>query len=122
MPIPSQYLPVMPYLILQDTAGFHQFMKDVFMAADQLIIPGESGHIQHGELKVGAAVIMFAEATDQWRVMPAGMFIYVETLDAIYERAIAAGAKSLMPPDHKDYGYTAGVQDSWGNQWWLVQV
>ncbi|MBL7756972.1 MAG: VOC family protein [Chitinophagaceae bacterium] len=121
MNIPQQYLPVMPYLILPDAAAFHVFMKEVFGAEDQLIMPDEAGRIMHGELRVGDAVIMFAEATEQWRAQAAGMFIYVENVDNIYNNAIKAGARDLMAPQQRDYGYTAGVQDRWGNQWWLVQ-
>lgn len=122
MTIPQQYLPVMPYLILPDAAAFHVFMKEVFSAEDQLIVPDEQNRIiMHGELRIGAAVVMFAEASGQWRVQPAGMFIYVENVDTIYQNALKAGSADLMPPQQRDYGYTAGVQDRWGNQWWLVQ-
>ncbi|MFT3677518.1 MAG: VOC family protein [Chitinophagaceae bacterium] len=121
MTIPEQYLPVMPYLILPDAAAFHVFMKEVFAAEDQLIIPDEHQRIMHGELKIGAAVIMFAEATEQWKARSAGMFIYVENVDKIYNNALKAGSKDLMSPEQRDYGYTAGVQDRWDNQWWLVQ-
>jgi len=121
MNIPEQYLPVMPYLILPDAAAFHVFMKEVFAAADQLILPDDQKRIMHGELRIGKAVIMFAEATEQWKARSAGMFIYVENVDTIYKNALKAGAKDLMPPEQRDYGYTAGVEDRWGNQWWLVQ-
>jgi len=121
MNIPEQYLPVMPYLILPDAAAFHVFMKEVFAAEDQLILPDDQKRIMHGELRIGKAVIMFAEATEQWKARSAGMFIYVENVDTIYTNAMKAGAKDLMPPEQRDYGYTAGVEDRWGNQWWLVQ-
>ncbi len=121
MTIPEQYLPVMPYLILPDAAAFHIFMKEVFAAEDQLILPDDQKRIMHGELRIGKAVIMFAEATEQWKARSAGMFIYVENVDAIYKNALKAGSDDLMPPEQRDYGYTAGIQDRWGNQWWLVQ-
>ena len=49
------------------------------------------------------------------------MFIYVQGVDAVYAKGIANGAKSLMLPEKKEYGYTGGFEDSWGNQWWIVE-
>lgn len=121
MKIPVQYLPVMPYLILKDSKGFYDFAKSVFNATEQLIAPAEDGSIMHGEIKIHDAVIMFAQATETWKEKPAGMFIYVEKVDAIYKQALEAGAIGIMPPEKKDYGYTAGFEDAFGNQWWIVQ-
>ncbi|MFN8310955.1 MAG: VOC family protein [Chitinophagales bacterium] len=121
MAIPSQYLPVMPYLILRDAKAFMAFAKDVFQASEQLLVPrGEL--IMHAELRIGEAVIMLADATDEFGPRPSGMFIYVENVDAVYQRAIARGSKSLMPVSDMEYGRSCGFQDSWGNQWWPTQI
>jgi PhnB protein len=121
MKIPEQYLPVMPYLIIKDAKAFKTFMADVFGATEQLIVTRDEHLIMHGELRIGGAVIMFADATEVYKERPAGMFIYVESVDDTYKKAIAKGAKSHMVPQKMDYGYTAGFEDSWGNQWWPVQ-
>jgi PhnB protein len=122
MKIPDHYLPVMPYLILKDAQGFLDFAKAVFGAEEQLIVPGEADRgIMHGELRVGDAVIMFAGATAEWGEKTAGMYIYVKDVDKVYAAALAQGARSLMHPEKKDYGYTAGFEDPFGNQWWIVQ-
>jgi len=122
MNIPTQYLPVMPYLILRDAQGFLDFSKAVFGAQEQLIVPAEGGRgIMHGELRIHDAVIMFAGATDDWKEKSAGMYIYVPEVDSVYQAALARGARSLMAPEKKEYGYTAGFEDPYGNQWWIVE-
>lgn len=123
MKIPEYYLPVMPYLILNRAQDFLTFAKKVFNAQEMMIVPGENGGVMHGELKINdGAVIMFAQATDQWNEKSAGMFIYVDSVDRVYEAALAEGAKSLTEPVQQDYGYTAGFEDPFGNQWWLSQA
>ena len=121
MKIPEHYLPIMPYLILPNAKAFVAFMKTVFDAQEQLIVDRTETLIMHGELRIHDAVIMFADATEQFKERAAGMFIYVEGVDTTYAKALANGATMLMPPVKQEYGYTAGFQDAWGNQWWIVE-
>ncbi len=121
MNIPKHYLPIMPYLIIPNAKAFVTFMKTVFGAEEQLLIDRSETLIMHGELRIGPAVIMFADATEQFKERAAGMFIYVEGVDAIYAKAMANGATTLMTPVKQEYGYTAGFQDAWDNQWWIVE-
>ena len=122
MKIPQQYLPVMPYLILKNSKAFYEFAKSVFGAAEQYMARGENDQIMHGEIKIHDAVIMFAEASEAWKEKPAGMFIYVKKVDRIYQTALNKGAKDLMKPQQQGYGYTAGFEDPFGNQWWIVEA
>jgi len=121
MQIPKQYLPVMPYLIINNAKAFVEFMKAVFNAEIQLIVLRMEDIIMHGELKIGEAIIMFADTTEIYKERAAGMFIYIESVDKIYAAAIQYGATSLMVPAKMEYGYTAGFEDAFGNQWWVVE-
>jgi PhnB protein len=121
MKIPEQYLPIIPYLIITDARAFSNFAKAVFGAKEQLVVDRTETLIMHGELRIHDAVIMFADATEQFKERPAGMWIYVIGVDDIYAKAIAQGATSLMTPVKRPYGYTGGFQDAWGNQWWVVE-
>jgi uncharacterized glyoxalase superfamily protein PhnB len=67
MKIPQQYTRLIPYLILKNTGGFRKFMADVFNAIEQLIVPSDDGSVMHGEIRMGDAVIMFAE-TGRWSI------------------------------------------------------
>lgn len=121
MRIPQQYLPVMPYLILNKANDFFEFSKAVFGAKEQLIVLGENNSIMHGEIKIKDAVIMFAQATDSWHQKTAGMFLYIEKVDDVFNLAMQKGSKSLKNPGQQDYGYTAGFEDPFGNQWWITE-
>lgn len=121
MKIPEQYLPVVPYLVLNDSKRFAEFSKSVFGATEQHMSLHENGDVMHGEIRIGDAVIMYTQATETFPNKPAGMFLYVEDVDKVYDLGLRQKCLSLMPPEKKDYGYTAGFEDLFGNQWWLVQ-
>lgn len=123
MEIPPEYLPVMPYLILNDANSFKEFAKTVFGATEQLIVPGDDQRsIMHGELKIHDAVIMFAQSTDLYKEKSGGMFIFVDDVDRVYDLAMRNKAISLQLPNKQEYGYTAGFEDPCGNQWWINQA
>ena len=121
MKIPPQYNRLMPYMIIPDAAGFIVFMKEVFGAEEQVIVPRSEGVIMHGELRIGDAVIMFDDVTPEFEARPAGIFIYVETVEDTYKKAIVAGAISVMEPMQQSYGFTCGFKDRFGNDWWPTQ-
>ncbi len=123
MKIPDYYLPVMPYLILKDAPAFLEYAKRVFNAKELMIVPGEEPRsIMHGEISIGKAVIMFANANDNWSEKSAGMFIYVDDVDRVYNAGVEQGGKSLMSPAEQEYGYSGGFEDPFGNQWWVSKA
>ena len=83
----------MPYLIVPKAHAFMTFMKTVFGAMEQVIVPCSEGMIMHGELRIGDAVIMFADSTDPFSPGPAGIFIYVENVWDTYQKAIDPGGR-----------------------------
>lgn len=124
MTIPERYLPVMPYLVLNDSAAFLEFAKKVFGAKEQMIVPDENDAargIMHGEIKIHDAVIMFAQSNEKWKQKTAGMFIYVDSVDKVYKAGLDSGGKKLQEPTKQSYGYAGGFEDPFGNQWWLSQ-
>lgn len=111
----------MPYLIVKDAAGLIKFLKNVFGGELKFSMPREEGSdiIAHAEVRIGEAVVMMAEATEQFPVCTAGIFIYVDDTQAVYDKALANGATSIMPPAKMDYAsLTAGFTDPCGNVWW----
>jgi uncharacterized glyoxalase superfamily protein PhnB len=53
--------------------------------------------------------------------MQSMFYLYVPNCDAVYHRALAAGAKSVMEPTDHPYGDRSGaVQDAFGNEWWIA--
>lgn len=124
MNIPAEYNLLMPYLIIKGTTDFKKFMERVFDAQEQLLVPNEQGTVMHGELRIGDSVIMYAEASDQFTVMNAGIYIHVADVDVSYEKALAAGAITVpgQEPSDKEYGRACGVTDPFGNTWWITSV
>ena len=122
MKIPVQYLPAMPYLILPEAEEFLEFSKKVFQGTEQLIVRTADHKIMHGELKIGPAVIMFSSGSNNWTEKTGAVYIYVDDVNAVYKRAIENRAKSLEVPQKKDYGYSAGFEDPFGNFWFIVQA
>jgi len=121
MNIPSHYLPVMPYLIVNDADAFLKLATEVFGATEQYISRHDNGQIRHGEIRIHNAVIMFSQANESWAAKPAGMFIYVDNVDQVYKKGLQHGGISLTQPATQEYGYTAGFEDPYGNQWWIVE-
>ena len=123
MEMPDYYLPVMPYLILDKAPEFLEYAKRVFGATELMIVPGEdSRSIMHGEIKISKAVIMFAQSSDIWKQKSAGMFMFVENVDKVYNAGVEQGGNSLQKPEKKEYGYSAGFEDPFGNQWWITEA
>ena len=114
-------MPVMPYLIVNNAKAFAGFAKAVFGATEQLIVPDDANKIIHGELKINNAVIMFAESTETYKEKTAGLYTYVDDVEQVYRNAIENGARILVPATRKEFGASAGFEDPFGNQWWIVE-
>jgi len=118
---PQGYNSTSPYLIVSDAKATMAFLKAAFDAEPLRVIPREDGGLRHAEARVGDSVVMFADAVDGWPALPAYVHVYVADVDAVYRRALAAGAKSVAEPVQKDDGdKRGGVQDSGGTTWWLA--
>jgi PhnB protein len=120
MNIPIGHQTVMPYLIVEGAERFLDFLKNVFSAIEKQKFPDPKGGIMHAEVTIGNSTIMFADATSQYKPAPANLFIYVEDVDKIYQEALRSGATSVREPRNEDYGYSGGVQDAFGNTWWIT--
>lgn len=120
--IPEGYQTVMPYLIVENAAAFIEFTQKIFNA--ELLGKHMSGEtaIMHAEIKIGSSVIMFADSTEQYQPMPAGLFIYVDDADRIYKGALDNGATAVTELADQSYGRSGGVKDIFGNVWWITSL
>lgn len=120
-PVPDGYHTVTPYLVIPDVAGLIDFLEQVFDVTEKEIMEQPDGSIMHAEVRIGDSAIMMGEATDEFPAMPGMLHVYLEDVDDAYRRALAAGAESLREPTDEFYGdRAAGVQDAFGNQWWMA--
>jgi PhnB protein len=120
--IPENYQTVMPYLIVEGAEEFISFMKNVFDAKETYRAMRDEHTILHAEIMTGGSTIMFADSTDVYGVRNAGMFIYVEDADATFKKAIDAGATVVTEMADQGYGRSGGVQDPFGNIWWITGI
>jgi PhnB protein len=120
--IPQGHQQVMPYLIVKNAAGFFDFMQVVFGAAEKVKVMRDEYTIMHAEMELAGSTIMYTDATNEFPVQTAGLFIYVDDCDAAYVKALGLNAKSIMPPADQDYGRSAGIADPYGNTWWITSV
>ncbi len=119
-PIPDGFHTVTPYLVVQGAAKELDFLKGAFEAKELFRMPQPDGTIMHAEVKIGDSIVMMGEARGQHKPMPCSLYLYVTDADAVYKRALQAGATSTMEPANQFYGdRTAGVRDPAGNQWMI---
>ena len=120
-PIPEGYHTLTPHLIVQGASKLLDFMKQAFGAEEKYSLPGPDGAIMHAEVKIGDSMVMIGEATGEWKAMPASLALYTDNADAIYKRALEAGATSIRQPADQFYGdRSGGVKDPAGNHWWIA--
>ena len=125
-PIPDGYHSVTPYLIVDDGAAALDFYQKAFSASEMFRMQGPDGKIAHAEIKIGDSPIMLAdEYPDMQALSPKtlngtaiGICLYVEDCDAMFDRAVAAGATVMKPLTDEFYGDRSGtVADPFGHKW-----
>ena len=119
--VPDGYHTVTPYFVVQDAGGLIEFITTAFGGKERTRMLGDDGSIMHAEVEIGDSVIMIGGASEEFPPKTAMLHLYVPDVDALYEQAINAGAESKREPADQEYGdRSAGVSDSWGNEWWLA--
>jgi PhnB protein len=120
-PIPDGYHTVTPYLIVQGVAGLIDFLKQAFDAKEEHRTAMPDGTVMHAQVRIGDSAVMMGQAPGAHTPMPSAIYLYVPDADAVYRRALAAGATSIMEPADQFYGdRNAGVKDPSGNHWWIA--
>lgn len=95
------------------------FVKQVFGAEELERAASRKGF--HIEVKIGDSVVVLEVGEPPATATPASVYVYVQDVDAAYERALQAGATSLGEPTEKPYQERgAGVKDAFGNTWWMA--
>lgn len=119
--VPDDYTAVTPYLLVSDGEAALDFLKAVFNAQINNVMRHDDGRIMHVDFQIDDAKLMLGQTTDEWPPHPNGLYIYVANVDEAHQRALENGASELMPPADQDHGdRMSGVQDPFGNQWWIA--
>ncbi len=116
----STYHTVTPYLVVSDAEGELTFLKAAFGATESSCQRNPDGSIMHAEIRIGDSLVMMGQAGAQWRAKNASLYVWIENVDDVYAKALAAGATSESAPENKPYGHrNAGVIDANGITWWI---
>jgi PhnB protein len=119
-PIPDGFHSVTPFLNVKGATELIKFLEDAFGAEEIRLMPGPGGMVMHSEVNIGNSRLMLAEAT-QSAPSSSSFYLYVKDADALYKRAIAAGAISESEPTDQFWGdRMATVKDSFGNTWYMA--
>lgn len=124
--IPEGFTAITPYLNIEDAAAAIEFYKKAFGAEEIFRMPGPGGKIMHAEITIGGARIMLTEANPEWGCPGPGalggsscaIHIYTEDADALFARAIEAGAEVGAPLEDAFWGDRFGkLKDPFGHVW-----
>ena len=128
-PIPSGYETITPYLIIRGAAKAIDFYKQAFGAMEKMRMAMPDGRIGHADLTIDGSNVMLADEMPEMDIKgpqslggsSVGLLLYVEDVDARFDRAIKAGATVKRPVADQFYGDRAGtVVDPFGHQWTLA--
>lgn len=110
---------VTPYLIIRDASRWIEFVKQAFGAEERFRTarPGAEDLIMHAEVKIGDSMIELADANRAYPEVAVTLLIRVSDPDAVYSRALEAGATAFDRVTDHEYGSRAGtVVDPSGNR------
>jgi PhnB protein len=108
---------VTPFLHPASAPQYIDFLTRA-LGAKQLALYEHDGRVAYAAVLIGDAVIEMGEPHDAAESPRAGFYLHLEDCDAVYQRAIEAGATSLWPPTDQAWGErTAGLVDPFGYQW-----
>lgn len=123
---PDGYHTVTPHLIVRGGTKALEFYRNAFGAEESVRTAGADGRIMHAEMRLGDSVIMLSDEFPEQGIKspqslggcPSGIFLYVENVDAAFQRAVDAGCAVKMPPTTMFWGdrFTR-LTDPFGHSW-----
>jgi PhnB protein len=128
-PIPDGYPQVIPYLTVDGASRAIEFYSKVFGAKERMRMPGPDGRVGHAEIEIGDSVVMLADAFPEMGGRtphdlggtPVTFMVYVQDVDAVFERALSAGATEERKVEDQFYGDRAGqFADPFGHKWFVA--
>jgi len=120
-PGPEGVPSVQPYLHLRNSEKMIPFLEDAFGGVVVGHVPtSPEGHVLHATIRIGDNTLEIDEAHDEFQPMPCHLHLHVADADAMYARAMRAGATSMDAPSDKPYGRSGAVKDAFGNTWYVT--
>lgn len=126
---PEYYHSLTVYLGVKRAAQAIEFYKKAFGAVEEFRLDSPDGRVGHAALRIGNSMLMLSEPCDQGIFASAsgeskttfGMYLYVDNVDEVFNRAIAAGGEQVMPVADQFYGDRSGtLKDPYGHVWFVA--
>jgi PhnB protein len=125
-PVPDGYHTITPALTIRDAAKAIEFYKTAFGATERGVMKGPDGKVLHAELMIGDSIIMLSDEFPQYGALSpestgstsSSLHIYLDGVDAAFDRAVKAGATVTMPVMDQFWGDRYGqLRDPFGHKW-----
>ena len=121
--LPNGFHTITPNIIVDDAEQAVAFFKNAFGASENYRLTMSNGKITHCELKLGDSIFNLGTSMDGWPAHGLVAQIYVEDSDALFDRAVQAGAKVIMPMTDMFFGSREGrIADPFGNVWTIATL
>jgi len=115
--VPEDGRHVRPGLLPRNAPVLIDFLERAFGAEEVGPRHEVGGRVEHAFVRIGEVLLEMADAVEEG-LRPFGFYLYTDDVDAVYHRAVAAGAVSIAPPADQPFGdRIAVIQDTFGNQW-----
>jgi len=124
--IPEGYHSITPVLIVKDGNAAIEFYKKGFDVEERHRMKSPDGRVAHAELKLGDSIFMLSDEYPEMKChspnsiggSPVSMYVYVEDVDELFNKAVSAGAKVLDPVKDQFWGDRHGrLEDPFGHLW-----
>lgn len=123
-PIPQGLHTLTPQLTLDGASAAIDFFRRAFGAEEVDRAPDPSGKkIWHAMLRIGDSAVFVNDTFPEMggTANKVSLWLYCDDVDAVYKRAVDAGATPGMPPTDMFWGDRTGhVVDRWGNTWHIA--
>jgi PhnB protein len=117
----KDYRSITPHFNPLRVPAMIEFLQKAFGAEEVYRAQSPDGVVHHAQMRIGDSVIGMGEAHGPYQPAPATLHLYVPDADALYDRALRAGATSIQPVAGQPYGdRSGGVRDPFGNRWFIA--
>lgn len=125
-PVPDNMHTITPHLICAGAADAIEFYKKAFNAVEEIRLPGPNGRLMHAMVRIEGSAVMLVDEMPEWGALgpkslkgsPVTIHICVPDADAFFARAVAAGARVIMPLEDAFWGDRYGkIEDPFGHHW-----
>jgi PhnB protein len=128
-PIPPDHHTLTPTITVHNAVEAIEFYKNALDAKTERIFKTPDGKVMHASLKIGDSVLMLSDEFPDWNCKSpksiggtgSGIYVYVEKVDEVFDRAVTAGAVVVMPTTDQFWGDRMGqFIDPFGHRWSLA--